>query len=130
MGIIPFVTGVSSRRGIQVAIDLLLIALGIALLVVGSGVRGLKPWSRIAAGILSGAGLLAFPLGTLLNAYILSLTSGKKAEMVISERYKAIIAETPHIKHQTSMSAWVILNLTVFVIEIIFVQIIREWGSP
>lgn len=120
MGALPFVTEATAGRGPQVATDLLLIALGIALFIVGAGIRRLKPWSGVAAGILSGIGLLGFPLGTLVCACMLYLTFGQKGKMVISEPFKTVIAETPHIKYRTFMAIWVTAGLTALVVESIF----------
>ncbi len=93
-------------------------ALAIAQFIVGSAVRKLKPWSRIGIGILSGIGLLGFPLGTLINGYILFLTFGKKGRMVFSEPYKEIIAATPHVKYKTPKAVWIILAVVVAIIGI------------
>ncbi len=95
-----------------------LFAFAIAQFIVGSAVRKLKPWSRIGIGILSGIGLLGFPVGTLINAYILFLTFGKKGQMVFSEPYKEIIAATPHVKYKTSKTVWIILAVVVAIILI------------
>lgn len=89
---------------------------GFILFVVASAIRKLKPWSRIGIGILSGIGLLAFPMGTLINAYILFLTFGKKGRMIFSDRYKEIIALTPHVKCRTSKPVWIILGIVVAII--------------
>lgn len=67
------------------------------------GLRRLQPWSRISSGILSGLGLLQFPIGTLINVYILYLLLSPKGGMVFSPEYREIIARTPHIKCKTSL---------------------------
>lgn len=95
-----------------------LLILSITLFVFGTAVRKLKSWSRIGVGILSGIGLLAFPIGTLINAYILFLTFGKKGRMIFSDRYKEIILVTPHVKCRTSKSVWIILGVFVAIIVI------------
>ncbi len=69
----------------------------------GRGLRRLQPWSRIASGIISTLGLLAIPLGTLINAYILYLLLSRKATVIFSPEYSEIIARTPHIKYKTSL---------------------------
>ncbi|HEX7262044.1 MAG TPA: hypothetical protein VF258_09530 [Luteolibacter sp.] len=94
----------------------LLVIFSIFQFFVGSALRKLKSWSRIAAGILSGIGLLGFPIGTIINAYILFLIFGKKGAMVFSEPYKAIIASTPHVKYKTSKVLRVLLGIFAFVI--------------
>ena len=85
--------------------------LGIGQFCVGYGLRRLKRWSRVPSGILSGLGLLAIPIGTLINAYILYLIFSKKGKMVFSDEYHDIIKQTPHIKYRTSIVIWVVLGV-------------------
>jgi len=89
------------------------VILGIGLLYVGYGLRGLKRWARIPCGILSGIGLIGFPVGTLINAYILYLIFSKKGKMVFSDEYKDVMAQTPHIKYRTSIVVWILVGLLV-----------------
>ncbi|MEZ6034801.1 MAG: hypothetical protein R3C17_17035 [Planctomycetaceae bacterium] len=70
---------------------------------VGFGLRRLRGWTRIPVGILSGIGLLGFPVGTLINGYILYLIFSQKGSRVFAPEYQAIIQQTPHIKYQTSI---------------------------
>lgn len=128
VGIFMLMTGISSSTNLGEVKDMTTLAnwtvaivlplLGITLFVVGAAVRKLKPWSRIGVGVLSGFGLLAFPMGTLINAYILFLTFGKKGRMIFSERYKEIILVTPHVKCRTSKVVWAILGFFVLLIAI------------
>jgi hypothetical protein len=97
-------------------------ALGIVFLVIaglqiwaGIGVRRLQPWSRIVAGVLSGIGLLGFPLGTAINAYILYLLFSKKGTTIFSDGYKEVIRQTPDIKYRTSIIVWVALGVLLFI---------------
>jgi hypothetical protein len=92
------------------------LAIGGLYLAVGLALRRLKPWSRIVAGIFSGIGLLGFPVGTIINAYILYLLFSKKGGTVFSEHYKTIIAQTPHIKYRTSVVTWVVLGILLLLI--------------
>ncbi|RYD30494.1 MAG: hypothetical protein EOP87_16580 [Verrucomicrobiaceae bacterium] len=55
-------------------------------------------------------------MGTLINAYILFLTFGKKGRMIFSDRYKEIIQVTPHVKCKTPASVWIILGIFVAII--------------
>ena len=93
-----------------------LLALGIGQFWVGTGLRRLKKWARIPTGILSGIGLLAFPIGTLINAYILYLIFSQKGKMVFSDEYRAVIEQTPHIKYRTSIIVWIVLGLLLLLI--------------
>lgn len=78
--------------------------------------RKLKSWARIPTAILSGIGLLGFPVGTLINGYILYLVFSRKGVTVFSDDYKRVIAETPHIKYRTSIVVWIILGWLVALI--------------
>ena len=90
--------------------------LGGLYLAVGLGLRKLRPWTRIAAGIISGIGLLAIPLGTLINAYILYLLFSKKGSTIFSADYQRVIADTPHIKYRTSLIMWLVLAVVVLAV--------------
>ena len=106
------------------AIGVLLLILAVFQFVAGAAIRKLKPWSRIAVGILSGFGLLGFPVGTLINAYILYLVFSKKGKTVFSESYKEIIAATPHIKYKTPKVIWIVLAVAAAVIALLFASVI------
>jgi hypothetical protein len=90
-----------------------LIGLSIFQIWVGRGLRKLKSWARIVTGIWSGIGLLGFPLGTLVNAYILYLILCKKGSTVFSSDYKQVIAATPHIKYKTHILIWIFLLILI-----------------
>ena len=105
----------SDKAGSSLA-ALLLLVFGAAQIYVGIGLRGLKPWSRVPTGILSGIGLLAFPIGTLINGYILYLIFSKNGVTVFSEEYKRVIEETPHIRYRTSIVVWILLALVLVLI--------------
>jgi hypothetical protein len=68
----------------------------------GISVQRLKRGSKVGVGILSGLGLLAIPVGTLINAYILWLVFSAKGKTIFSDEYKEVIAATPHIKYKSS----------------------------
>ena len=116
---IPIITaaiGRSDMMALQIAIGIGLLALGILQFIVGFEIRRLKRWARIAVGILSGIGLVGFPVGTIINGYILFLLFGKKGQMVFSAPYKEIVAATPHVKYKTSKWVWIMLIVVVLVI--------------
>jgi hypothetical protein len=75
--------------------------------------RRLKPWSRVVGTVFSVIGLIGFPIGTLINGYILYLFWSEKGRMIFSEEYKEVIATTPHIKYKTSILVKLILALLV-----------------
>jgi len=79
-----------------------LLGIGIGQGFIAVGLRGLKSWARIPASLFAGLGLLAFPLGTLINGYILYLLLSAKGRMVFSPEYREVIRQTPEIKYKTS----------------------------
>ncbi len=86
-------------------------ALAVLSIAVGHELRALKPWARIAAIVLSVIGLLGFPLGTLINGYILYLLLSKKGRRIFESDYADIVAATPHVKYKTSVLIWMLLGI-------------------
>jgi hypothetical protein len=96
------------------------VVLALALISTGVGLRQLRPWSRILSGILAGIGLLGFPLGTLINGFILYLLFSEKGSMVFSEPYHRVIAATPHVKYRTPIVLWIALGIFLLFIAWVF----------
>ena len=94
----------------------ILFVLSVAQICVGTGLRRLRPWARIPTGILSGIGLLGFPIGTIINGYILYLVCSKKGATVFSHEYQDVIKQTPHIKYRTSIVIWILLGLVLLLV--------------
>jgi hypothetical protein len=92
-------------------VALLLLALGVGSLFGGWGVRALKTWGRALGCVLSGIGLLGFPVGTLINGYVLYLLLSKKGRTIYAPEYKDVIAATPHVQYRTSIVVWIFLAL-------------------
>jgi len=112
-----FSTGRSPRAlGAAVASFAVFLALGAGQFWVGIGLRRLRKWARIPTGIFSGLGLLWFPLGTIINAYVLYLIFSQKGKMVFSDEYQAVIRQTPHIKYRTSIVVWILFGLLVLLL--------------
>ncbi len=74
----------------------------------GSGLRKLRRGVRLPVGIFAAIGLLGFPIGTLINGYILYLVFSKKGQYVFSDEYRDVIDSTPHIKYRTSLAVRII----------------------
>lgn len=91
-------------------------ALAALSIVVGHQIRALRPWARIAAIVLSVIGLFGFPLGTLINGYILYLLLSKKGQRIFASDYADIVAATPHVKYKTSIVLWIILGVLLLLI--------------
>lgn len=93
----------------------------------GLGFRRLRPWIRIPGGILNGIGLLAIPIGTLINLYILWSMFGAKGQVVLSPSYEAIVAQTPHVKYRYTLgdkiATAIILALLLGLAALIFVGV-------
>ncbi len=80
------------------------------------GLRRLSNGGRIGGIVLSVFGLIGFPIGTLISAYILYLLISAKGKVVFSEPYRQVIAQTPHIKYKTSIVVWVFLGILLLII--------------
>ena len=77
--------------------------------------------------IISGIGLLAIPVGTLLHGYFLYLLLSQKGKTVFSDGYKQIIVETPCVKNKTSNALWIVLGILVSILAIfIILAVIME----
>lgn len=105
-------TSAAERPGFPV-IGVAVAVLGIAYVIVGWGLRALRSRARTPAIVLAAIGLLGFPIGTLINAYILWLVVSRKGRMVLSSEYASIVEATPHIKYRTSMVVWISLGAIV-----------------
>jgi hypothetical protein len=82
----------------------------------GFGLRKLKSWARIVATIVGVIGLLGFPIGTIINGYILYLLWNKKGRTVFTSDYQDVITATPHIKYKTSLLVWIILGIVILLV--------------
>jgi hypothetical protein len=114
-GVLVTIAGLASLAGrpdsggVGVAIGLVIV--GIGQFFAGWGVRALTKWGRVLGCVLSGLGLLAFPIGTLINGYILYLFLSKKGRTIFAPEYQDVIAATPHVKYRTSIVVWIFLAL-------------------
>ena len=105
------IMGLASGGAPAVVLSALMLLVGVGQFFAGWGVRGLTHWGRVLGCVVSGLGLLAFPIGTVINAYILYLFLSKKGRTVFSPQYKDVIAATPHVKYRTSIIVWIFLAL-------------------
>lgn len=118
-GIMTFSSDSPRPFAVKITWSAILVVLAVLQFWTGIGVRRLQRWARTPAGILSGIGLLGFPIGTLINIYALYLVFSKKGAMVFSDQYRSVIAVTPDIKYKTSLIVWVFLGLLVTVLAFI-----------
>jgi hypothetical protein len=112
-GILVTVAAIVSLSQGGAVVAALLLGLGVAQLFAGWGVRALRAWGRVVGSVLSAIGLLGFPVGTLINTYILYLFFSKKGRTIFSPAYKDVIAATPEVKYSTSIVIWILLALVV-----------------
>lgn len=106
----------------QATLGALYLGISVVGLVGGLGLRRLKPWARILGTVQACLGLLAFPVGTLINALILSAFWTNPSKTIFSEDYKRIIAATPQVKVKTS-------KVTVVILVVLLVVIISIIGA-
>jgi hypothetical protein len=92
------------------------VGFAVVMAVCGYGLRRLRRWVRLPVGIFAGLGLLGFPLGTLINGYILYLIFSQKGRTVLSEEYQAVIAATPEIRYRTSLASWIVLIVLILLV--------------
>jgi hypothetical protein len=90
--------------------------MALAQLVVGKGIRRLRPWARIGVGIVSGIAMTGWPWGTAFNAYLLYLVFSQKGRMLFTPEYQQAVAQTPDIRCGTSMLIKVVVVLIVLVV--------------
>ncbi|WP_372896582.1 hypothetical protein [Stieleria sp.] len=95
--------------------------LGAVQIYTGLGLRRFKIAARRLATVFSTIGLLMFPIGTLINGYILYLLQSQKGKVVFSESYQDAIRRTPHIKYQTSLIVKVLVVILIAVITLVIV---------
>ena len=85
---------------------------------------GLALWqlhvlSRVGGTLVGLLQLLAFPVGTLLGAYLLYLVWSPKSQVIFSPRYREIRAATPHLRYQWMLAVWVVVLLAALSIAIV-----------
>lgn len=110
------------------SVSLLFLLIGGTLGIVGHGLGALNGRARWPALVISVAGLLAFPVGTIINAVILVNLTGAKAKRVFAPDYQEIIAATPHV--ETGFSRLAILTLALLGLMVLLVAaavVLRLW---
>ncbi|UXI68019.1 hypothetical protein [Tahibacter amnicola] len=108
--IVYFAATRNTPRGDEIAFFIFYSVLAAISVAMGLGFRRLRPWVKIPGTILSVIGLLGFPLGTLINSWILYQIHGEKGRVVLAPTYQAIIDATPHVKYERKLgekiAAW------------------------
>jgi hypothetical protein len=97
-------------------VGVMYLVFGVFSLFLAWGIRRLRPWARVAGIVFTSIGLLGFPVGTLINAYILYLFLCKQGKRIFASDYPEIIAATPGVKYKTSIVVWIVLALLLLAI--------------
>jgi len=97
-------------------ISVVLIAFGAVEIAAGIGIRKFAAWAKFVVAVISALGLLAFPVGTIINGYILYLLFSKKGAFIFSPEYQHIIATTPDVKYKTSILVWIFLGFILLLV--------------
>jgi len=108
-GVLVVVAAFAGPASAEPAFALGLLVVGVAQVVGGWAVRAFLPWGRNLGCVLSVIGLFGFPIGTVINGYILYLFLSKKGRTVFTPEYQEVIASTPEIKYRTSIIVWIFL---------------------
>lgn len=104
------VTRAMQTTQIMVAIGVVYFVIGVLSIIVGFGIRRLRPWAHVTSIILSAIGLLELPVGTVIHAYILYLLVSRKGRIIFTPRYAEIVAATPQVKYRSFLWLWVVLG--------------------
>ena len=83
---------------------------------VARGLWQLTKFGKIGGTISAVFGLIAFPLGTLIGAYVLYLIWSSKGHYIFSPEYKEVIAATPYVKYKMSIIVKIFLYLLIGVV--------------
>ena len=108
----------SGMRQFAPVIGVLYLGLGILDFFIAHAIRKLRPWARTALVVLSFIGLLGFPLGTLINGYILYLLLSQKGRRLFEADYPEIVAATPDVKYRTPIAVWIVLGALLLLIVV------------
>ena len=113
------------NAGLLLGVTVFYVVFGVFSFFLGHAVRQFKPWARIASTVMAVIGLLGFPIGTLINAYILYLLHSAKGKRIFAPDYPAIVAATPSVKYRTSIVVWVVLGLLVIAVGLLAALVTR-----
>lgn len=101
----------------------LLAGLTLLAVAVGGGLRKLRRWAGILAALWSAIlvvmGIISLPrsgIQMVISLYVLWLMISPKGLFVTSAEYRAIVAQTPHVKPRTSVVAWVLLVIFLLIL--------------
>ncbi len=108
VGFAAFYSG-SGPGGPELGIFALLFVVCVAQFFAGWGLRKLRPWSKVPAGIVAAVSLISIPIGTIFGLYFLYLIFSAKGRTILSPGYQDIVAQTPHLRYRTPIWIWILL---------------------
>jgi hypothetical protein len=120
-GMIVSSAAVAEDRPGFLVLSVMVALLAVTYIAMGWGLRMLRTWARRPAVGLAVIGLLGFPIGTLINAYILWLLLAAKGRRVLAADYAAIVKATPHVRYRAPLWIWIVLGA--IVLAIVFVVV-------
>lgn len=99
------------------------VSLGLAALYLwlGRGLLRFQPQVRTPALVLSAFGLLAVPLGTLLNLIVLYVLYDRRTRTVLSAEYAAVVAHTPDLHPKPKV--WLYVLFVALFLGMVFLPI-------
>jgi hypothetical protein len=117
--------GIGGKMG---GLFMALLAAGFILL--GRGLGRLKPQARRPAIILACFGLLGFPIGTIINAYVLYLLCSQSGKVVFCPQYQQVVELTPDIECRTSIVVRVLFWILIAVLCLGMVAVFFAPSTP
>jgi hypothetical protein len=87
------------------------------------GLRNLNERSRKSFFVFGLLGLLVFPIGTMVNGYLLYLLLSVKGKRVLSPEYRQVIAATPHIRYKSPWILGVVIVGTAIAIPVLIIYL-------
>ena len=131
--VIALIAGIASffqDEHTSALVGAVLVVLGLCQGWVGGKLRKLDPVAKGPATLLACLGLLAIPLGTIINAYFLYLLHSAKGKVVFSPEYRSVIAATPHIRYRMSIVVWILIGIVVLVLLLAIAGLVINGLAP
>lgn len=109
---------------------LFMVLLAAGFIGLGRGLSRLKPQARRPAIILACVGLIGFPIGTIINAYVLYLLCGQSGKTMFSPQYQQVVELTPDIQCRTSLIVRVLFWILIAVLGLGAVVVFFAPSTP
>ncbi len=86
--------------------------------------RRLDRSALVPGTILAAFGLLGIPIGTIINAYILSLIYSEKGRFVFSGPYQDVVAATPQIVWKMALWMKIVIGVMIGALVLAFISVV------